>query len=827
MRRNLLFFIFFAFIAFSNVYGQTHEVKEMRSNCSHGCRAGVYKGHLYIPPPQAFFDMQMKRGEPKCDIIVTYIGYPNDAREAFEYAVSIWESIISSPVPIRITANWAALDDGVLGSCSPYSYYSNFAGALKPNVLYPVALAEKLHGDHLNFHENPDIVANFSSSVPWYKKTDGNTPSSQFDLVTVVLHEIGHGLGFTGGAYGDKDASLGYWDDGFPYYFDTFIQNAQKENVRNTNLYPNASTELYNQLVSRTLNFSSPVVLAQNNSSPAKLFAPDPYDGGSSVYHLDEYTYDASESSLMTPWVDYAQAIHDPGVITSAIFSELGWQRTYIQHDTLTDTEDLFTPFNVKAKIVSDVDYMPETIRFKYFDITNNISSEASMTYDESTDEYSASIPAPGTETVFGYYITVNDVHRQNYYPGYPPEQIYTFYVGTDLKAPEVIHTAQESLSASAIVLPIACEVFDNIGIAKVEVQFKINETPKNPVTLFNDSLSHYSGVLSFNVGDFVINDTIYYQIVAIDVSSQSNSSVYPTADTYYKTSISEVLTEYANAFDDNKFDFTGADFKIIKPTGFDTPVLRCEYQTAGEGNFLNYIAQLKYPIILRSDSAWMQFDEVVLVEPGEEGSTYLDEDFYDYVIVEGSKDNGENWHPFEPGYDCQRYKIWKDAYNKSISAGDSKTLGKKEYFVRHSVNLYAKDNFFKGEDEVLIRFRLFSDAYSKGWGWAIDSLKIQKDIYSIVSGVSEAMENLPTLSVFPNPASNSFTINSFSAKQMSNAQIEIYSIEGKKVFAQSIKANGNAIRETIATDQFSNGLYVVKLRTNTSVVTSKLLIMR
>ncbi|MCK7534680.1 MAG: hypothetical protein MZV63_28610 [Marinilabiliales bacterium] len=40
--------------------------------------------------------------------------------------------------------------------------------------------------------------ATFNKEVKWYFGTDGNTPELLYDFVTVVLHEIGHGLGFTG-----------------------------------------------------------------------------------------------------------------------------------------------------------------------------------------------------------------------------------------------------------------------------------------------------------------------------------------------------------------------------------------------------------------------------------------------------------------------------------------------------------------------------------------------------------------------------------------------------------------------------------------------------
>ena len=59
------------------------------------------------------------------------------------------------------------------------------------------ALADAIAGRD-TYAGRVDLTASFNSNdkVNWYYGTDGNTPSGQFDFVTVVLHELGHGLGF-------------------------------------------------------------------------------------------------------------------------------------------------------------------------------------------------------------------------------------------------------------------------------------------------------------------------------------------------------------------------------------------------------------------------------------------------------------------------------------------------------------------------------------------------------------------------------------------------------------------------------------------------------
>ena len=68
---------------------------------------------------------------------------------------------------------------------------------MNPRVFYPVALAEKIAGKSLNTDLEGDLVLTINSSVNWYMGTDGQTPKTKYDLVTVVLHEVCHGLGFS------------------------------------------------------------------------------------------------------------------------------------------------------------------------------------------------------------------------------------------------------------------------------------------------------------------------------------------------------------------------------------------------------------------------------------------------------------------------------------------------------------------------------------------------------------------------------------------------------------------------------------------------------
>lgn len=128
--------------------------------------------------------------------------------KAFESAAGTWGANLTSAVDIRIQASFDPLfctaDSAVLGSAGAAAIVSDFPGAAFPKTWYAVALANKLAGEDL-LPGSDDIVAHFNSSigtdpncltgVSWYYGLDNNH-GTDIDLVTVLLHEFAHGLGF-------------------------------------------------------------------------------------------------------------------------------------------------------------------------------------------------------------------------------------------------------------------------------------------------------------------------------------------------------------------------------------------------------------------------------------------------------------------------------------------------------------------------------------------------------------------------------------------------------------------------------------------------------
>jgi hypothetical protein len=299
---------------------------------------------IYGPPPHPQHGPQA----PTANIVVNYSGtWDPQAQAAFDYAVGIWEGLISSPVPIIVDAYWEPLPTGVLGSSGPTRFFANFQGAPQSNTLYPVALANKMYGSDLS--GLADIQASFNSnfsisgSSGWYFGTDGQTPLNRWDLVSVVLHELGHGLGFIGTMDANNSNHTASWGwSGLPAIFDRFAENGSGASLL---VYASGSTDLYNQLTSGNIYFDGPAANAANSGTPAKLYAPSSWSGGSSYAHLDE-TFNNTPNALMTWSLLNGEAQHSPGPVTLGIIADIGWSLSGPQNTptlTLTPTAT-YTP---------------------------------------------------------------------------------------------------------------------------------------------------------------------------------------------------------------------------------------------------------------------------------------------------------------------------------------------------------------------------------------------------------------------------------------------------------------------------------------------------
>jgi len=295
--------------------------------------------------------------------------------QVFEFAARIWESLINSNVTIRVEAKFDPLTctatQGVLGSAGTLNIYRDFTNAPVSNTWYSIALANSLFGSDLS--SSADITATFNSDIDnnsacignynWYYGIDGVRPSSTFELLSVVLHEIGHGLGFqtfvninTGAKFGnpgrDDMYMLNLEDHSLAQGWSSMTNNQRQASAIDTaDLHWTGSA-----VTSRVSDFSAGV-----NQGHIRMYAPSPVEGGSSVSHFSKTL---SPNELMEPT--------DTGPkqgagLAKELFQDIGW--------------NIFSNFKPVISKISDTTYNPASNQISFIiRDTDNILSSLTLT---------------------------------------------------------------------------------------------------------------------------------------------------------------------------------------------------------------------------------------------------------------------------------------------------------------------------------------------------------------------------------------------------------------------------------------------------------------
>jgi hypothetical protein len=147
-------------------------------------------------------------------------------RIAYQFALDLWSAVLRTPVPIHVQASFTPLQCN--GDSDPIRGINKIGNAENngeyyaknglPKVAYYAALANALEGEDLDPNRD-EITSRFNSSFGgknpdgtdcvkgsgWYYGLDGHTPEERDGFVNVVMHEISHGLGFSGDASTDLE----------------------------------------------------------------------------------------------------------------------------------------------------------------------------------------------------------------------------------------------------------------------------------------------------------------------------------------------------------------------------------------------------------------------------------------------------------------------------------------------------------------------------------------------------------------------------------------------------------------------------------------------
>ncbi len=249
----------------------------------------------------------------------------------FKHAAKFWEAVIGSSVAIVVGAKFDPLTcsstQAVLGSAGATSIHGNFPNAPVANTWYPQSLANSLANSDLSV--NADITATFNSSIDnnnnclnntnWYYGLDGNRPGGTIELLTVVLHEISHGLGFatfvnisTGARFNNRN--------------DAFMLKLEDHSVAQTWNQLTDAGRLASSTDTADLHWVGPNVTALIanytsgvNQGHIRMYAPATLAQGSSVSHFSNAL---TPNELMEPFDTGPKS--GPG-LALPLLRDIGW----------------------------------------------------------------------------------------------------------------------------------------------------------------------------------------------------------------------------------------------------------------------------------------------------------------------------------------------------------------------------------------------------------------------------------------------------------------------------------------------------------------------
>ena len=242
---------------------------------------------------------------------------------ATEYALELWSKQLTGTQPVSINTSFVPMAVGILGGSYTQPSYLNVAN----QTWYCSALGNQLAGYNVvPGMDDIRIEMNSYYSSSFYYGLDGNA-GSLTDWVTVMLHEVTHGLGFysnctqDGRYYYVASDGIGYYDNSNrPGIFDRQLYQGTTGNTCLTDLTQSQREALF---TSGNLYAGSPGshLLAANGGTRVKMYAPNPWQSGSSVSHWDN-------NPGFTNFMQYAYQypLHTFNARKIAIMRDMGWE---------------------------------------------------------------------------------------------------------------------------------------------------------------------------------------------------------------------------------------------------------------------------------------------------------------------------------------------------------------------------------------------------------------------------------------------------------------------------------------------------------------------
>ena len=240
-----------------------------------------------------------------------------ESRAALDRAADHVEAYLSGytkPVTIRLKITGSNADDGSLAGAGSY-YSGGGAGFDNLGIVGDEIISETDSG----YTHDGKLNANFFHS---WSYTDTVSPS-EFDFVSVMMHEIGHAMGFTSLL---SQTGEGIFDPGYLSPFDGFLVNSAGEPLVYQGTFTTGA-EWDQASVGGTGNgiFFNGLNAMAVYGGLVPIYSPTTWEEGSSGSHLDTNVFTDEERKLMNHSVTPGMGERAFSELEVAMFRDLGF----------------------------------------------------------------------------------------------------------------------------------------------------------------------------------------------------------------------------------------------------------------------------------------------------------------------------------------------------------------------------------------------------------------------------------------------------------------------------------------------------------------------
>jgi hypothetical protein len=266
-------------------------------------------------------------------------------QNVIHFAARLLEQVIDSSIPITIDAEFDSLScnasAATLGYGGPSTNHFGNSGSSYPfaNTYYPQALANSINGFDLNTVRS-DMTLSFNSDIDnnnncldnrnWYYGLDGGASIQDIDFLSVVLHEILHGIGFSTLTNRSTGQRLNNRDDIFIRMLEDHSTGLTWQQMTDAERAASATGDPDLHWIGSNVQANITNLNAGTSQGHVKMHAPSIFNVGS----VSHFSQSAEPFELMEPFI--GQGTDSIG-LAKALLQDIGWTTSAGDNPVIAD----------------------------------------------------------------------------------------------------------------------------------------------------------------------------------------------------------------------------------------------------------------------------------------------------------------------------------------------------------------------------------------------------------------------------------------------------------------------------------------------------------